>query len=306
MMVVSLGGLSAHELDFTKVQALLYSTTGYAGLLLAGPLGMLAAAGLAGSGLQGRAPLAFNKMAPDFSRLNPATNLGRLVSIGSFAEVLKALLKMAVYGAVAYTAARDAILSNPAGAPGAEGTLLMLLSLGWTVFFRVTLLAAGLSVLDYLLQRYRYRRGLMMSKKEIKDEMKEMDGDPLIRARIRSKQAAMARSRMMAEVPKATVVVTNPTRFAVALRYVPGDTEVPKVLAKGREKIAQRIREIAEENRIPIVSDPPLARALYKSVPVGAEIPQTLFRAVAEVLALVLSRRSKRAASRPPAEEAVR
>jgi flagellar biosynthetic protein FlhB len=162
----------------------------------------------------------------------------------------------------------------------------------------VTILAACLGVLDYMFRRYDHTRSLRMTKREIRDERKDLEGDPLIRARIRSKQLALARSRMMSDVPKATVVVTNPTHFAVALRYVPGETEVPKVLAKGRERVAARIRELALEHRIPIVSDPPLARALYKSVPVGREIPQALFRAVAEVLALVLNRRKR------PAREA--
>jgi flagellar biosynthetic protein FlhB len=140
----------------------------------------------------------------------------------------------------------------------------------------------------------------MMTKREVREEQREQDGDPLIKSRIRAKQLAFARSRMMAEVPRATVVLTNPTHVAVALRYVPGETEVPKVVAKGAELLAARIREIAREHGVPIVSDPPLARSLYRTVRIGSEIPTALYRAVAEVLAIVLSRRG--GASRRPSE----
>jgi flagellar biosynthetic protein FlhB len=241
---------------------------------------------------------------PNWSRLDPVQNLGRVFSLRPWVDVLKVVVKTLLYGAVAYTAARDAILSSSEGAPGAEGTLGALLALAGTVVFRVTVLAAVLAVLDWLFRRYDHVRSLMMSKKEIRDEYKELEGDPLMRSRMRSKQLSLARSRMMADVHKATVVVTNPTRFAVALRYEPGDSEVPKVLAKGRAKLAERIREIAIANGIPIVSDPPLARALYKSVPLGAEIPVALYRAVAEVLALILHRRGRGRRAAAPGEEA--
>ena len=136
-------------------------------------------------------------------------------------------------------------------------------------------------------------RGLRMTKEEIKEERKQQEGDPKVKARIRSKQFEMARARMMADVPKASVVITNPTHIAVALRYVAGETEVPQVLAKGQALLAERIREIATANAIPIISDPPLARALYRSVPVGGLIPVQLYRAVAEVLSYVYRMRGK-------------
>jgi flagellar biosynthetic protein FlhB len=288
MLVDALGGLAIPDITPTSLIAIFRSTAGVAGALLLPPLGVLAAAGVAGNLLQGPPPLTLEPLKPNFGRLDPVKNFGRVFSLRQWVEVLKVLVKTALYGTVAFTAARDAILSASEGAPGAEGTLLALLRLSGTVVFRVTLLAAVLAVLDWMFRRYDHVRSLMMSKKEIRDEYKEMEGDPLIRSRIRSKQLALARSRMMADVPKATVVVTNPTHFAVALRYVPGETEVPKVLAKGRAKLAERIREIAAAHKIPIVSDPPLARSLYKSVPLGGEIPVVLYRAVAEVLALIL------------------
>jgi flagellar biosynthetic protein FlhB len=176
--------------------------------------------------------------------------------------------------------------------------LAALFAVGGRVILRVALVGLGVAALDLLFTRFEHRRQLRMSKQEIKDERRETEGDPLIRARMRSKQMALARSRMMADVPKATVVVTNPTEYAVALRYQPGEVEVPRVLAKGRAKLAERIRAISVEHRIPIVEDPPLARALYRAVPVGGFIPVQLFRAVAEVLALVLRRPARGARGR--------
>lgn len=289
----SLAGLAIPDLTSESLLAVFRSTASATGALLLPPLGVLAAAGIAGNVLQGPPPLTLEPLKPNWSRLDPVKNLGRLFSLRSWVEVLKVVAKTALYGAVAFTAARDAILSSSEGAPGAEGTLLALLRLAGTVIYRVTILAAVLAALDWMFRRYDHVRSLMMSKKEIRDEYKEMEGDPLIRSRMRSKQLALARSRMMADVPKATVVVTNPTRFAVALRYEPGEADVPRVLAKGRAKLAERIREIALAHGIPIVSDPPLARALYKSVPLGAEIPVALYRAVAEVLALILRRKGR-------------
>jgi flagellar biosynthetic protein FlhB len=175
-------------------------------------------------------------------------------------------------------------------------------SLTAKVLLHATVLAAGLAVLDFLFRRYDHVRELKMTKREVKDEFKETEGDPLVRARIRQKQTALARSRMMADVPRATVVVTNPEHVAVALRYVPGETAAPQLLAKGRARLAERIRAIAKDHRVPIVSDPPLARALYRSVPVGAEIPAAFFRAVAEILALVLSRKGRRRGLVSPTE----
>jgi flagellar biosynthetic protein FlhB len=254
---------------------------------------MLAAATVAGNLVQGPPALSLKPLTPQWSRLAPLGNLRKVFSLRQWVEVVKIVVKLSLYTSVAFTAARDAVLATPTGASGAAGTLRMLLSMSGTVIFRVTLLAAGLAVLDYLFRRYDHTRSLKMSKKEVRDERREMEGDPLVRARIRSKQLSLARSRMMVDVAKATVVVTNPTHYAVALRYVPDEMDVPRVVAKGRERIAARIREIASGHGIPIVSDPPLARSLYKSVPIGRDVPPALFRAVAEVLALVLKPRRR-------------
>jgi flagellar biosynthetic protein FlhB len=146
-----------------------------------------------------------------------------------------------------------------------------------------TLIAAG----DLFYQRYQYIKGLRMTKAEVKDEYKQQEGDPIIKSRLRQMRLEKARKRMMAQVPKADVVITNPTHYAVALKYDSGKMAAPTVLAKGIDRVAERIRELAEENKIALVSNPPLARALYDTVEIDKEIPAAHYRAVAEVISYV-------------------
>jgi flagellar biosynthetic protein FlhB len=303
LLSTTLTGLDRPDLSVPSTLELFVNTGRATTLLLLPPLGMVTVAGLAGKLLQGPPPFSFEPLKPTADRLNPVKGLKKIVALKNWVELLKSILKVTLYGVVAYTGARDAILNPVGGGPGAEGTLLTLTSMAGRVIFRVAVVAAGLAVLDVLFRRYDHARELMMTKKEVKDEHKELEGDPLVRARMRQKQMALARSRMMADVPNATVVVTNPTHVAVALRYTAGETDAPEVVAKGRALLAERIRKIATEHRVPIVSDPPLARALYRAVPVGAQIPAALFRAVAEVLALVLTRKSGKTRPSGPSEE---
>ncbi len=256
--------------------------------LLVLPLGTMVVAGVGGNLIQGWPTFTLKPLNPDLSKLNPITGLGKLFKLKGWIEMIKTTFKMVMFGVIALTAVRESMADGLGGSPGAEGTLLAIMILSGKVIFRITLFAFALSIADYLFTKFDYTRNLRMTKQEVKDEGKEAEGDPVVKARIRAKQMAMARSRMMADVPDATVVITNPTHFAVALRYVPGEMDVPQVLAKGRGKLAERIRGIAKEHGVPIVSDPPLARALYRAVEVGSVIPEALFRAVAEVLALVL------------------
>ncbi|MBI3636878.1 MAG: EscU/YscU/HrcU family type III secretion system export apparatus switch protein, partial [Candidatus Rokubacteria bacterium] len=146
---------------------------------------------------------------------------------------------------------------------------------------------AALAALDYGYQRWSHRRGLRMTREEVKEEMKQAEGDPQIRARFRSLHRQYAMRRMMTAVPKADVVVTNPTHLAIALKYDAGSMKAPKVVAKGARLIAERIRQVARQSGVPVVEHKPLAQALYKAVPVGGEIPGRLYRAVAEILAYV-------------------
>jgi len=291
----ALAGLTAPDLTLAGASALMVATAWATLGLLAAPVGLALAAGLAGNLVQGPPPLTLSPLAPNWSRLNPVANLQRIVSPRPWAEMLKMLLKLLLYGGVTWSAAREALSESNLAPHGAAGALAALFALTWTVVLRVALLAALLAGLDWAFRRYEHLRSLMMTKKEVRDERRDIEGDPLVRARLRSKMLALARTRMMSAVPRATVVVTNPEHVAVALRYEPGENDVPVLLAKGRELLAARIRQIATAHGVPIVSDPPLARALYRAVPVGGTIPPALFRAVAEVLALVLSRGTARA-----------
>jgi flagellar biosynthetic protein FlhB len=144
-----------------------------------------------------------------------------------------------------------------------------------------------LAALDYAYQRWQFEKNMMMTKEEVKEEHKQMEGDPKIKARIRAIQMETARRRMMEAVPEATVVITNPTHFAVALKFISGEMEAPKVVAKGAGLVAQRIKQTAEENHVPVVEDKPLARALHKTVDIDQFIPVELYQAVAEILAYV-------------------
>lgn len=152
--------------------------------------------------------------------------------------------------------------------------------------FKIIGLFMVMAILDLIYQKWQNTQDLKMSKQEVKEEFKQQEGDPQIKGKIRQKQRQMAMSRMMKEVPKADVIITNPTHFAVALKYEAG-MPAPVVLAKGQDAVAQKIKELARENSVPIVENKPLARALYAAVDVGGSIPQELFKAVAEVLAYV-------------------
>jgi flagellar biosynthetic protein FlhB len=155
------------------------------------------------------------------------------------------------------------------------------------VFFSVSIVVLIIAIFDFGYQKWQYEKDLMMSRSELKEELKQMEGDPLVRQRIRSIQREMARRRMMAEVPKADVVVTNPTHYAIAIKYDDKKDSAQKVVAKGQNLIALRIIEIARSHYIAIYQDPPLARLLYNTIDIGEEIPENLYKAIAEVLAFV-------------------
>lgn len=225
---------------------------------------------------------------PQLSRINPAEGFKRIFSRRSLFELAKSLLKVGIIGAVCYDYLRNQfeplllLLGEEAGVI-TSAFVQVLQGLGWRVAAVFFLLAA----LDFIYQRIEYMRNLKMSRKEIKDEYKQLEGDPLVRSRLREKQREIARARGLADVPDSTVVVTNPTELAVALRYRQGEDEAPLVMAKGAGRLARRIREIAKEHDIPIIQNPPVARRLYKDVSIGAAIPIELYQAVAEILAMV-------------------
>jgi flagellar biosynthetic protein FlhB len=224
----------------------------------------------------------------DFTRMDPVKGLGRMFSWQSIAELVKAILKALLIGGVLYWVVRHeqdrlfALLAQPIETG--------LTSFSQVLFFSFVALIGGLALIvaiDVPFQLWQYHDRLKMTREELKKEARESEGDPQLKARIRSQQREMARSRMMSQVPKADVVVTNPTHFAIALKYDGASMGAPVVVAKGMNLIAGRIREIAAENQVPQLEAPPLARALYRHAEVGDQIPASLFAAVAEVMAWV-------------------
>lgn len=245
---------------------------------------------------------------PDFKRLNPLSGMKRIVSHQGLVELVKALAKVGLLGIVAtwlIWANVDAILSLSLESPG-----LAIRHMGDLVG-KVFMLASGamifIVVLDVPYQLWSYYNRLKMTKEQLRQEAKESEGDPHVKARIRAQQREVARRRMMAEIPTADVVVTNPTHYAVALKYTEGRMRAPRVVAKGADAVAARIREVAAENNIPLLEAPPLARALFRHTDIGDEIPATLYAAVAEVLAYVfqLRRYQEAGGARPDAPAAL-
>lgn len=227
-------------------------------------------------------------LAPKWDTLNPINGLRNLLGQQALVTLAKAPLKLALLGGVAWITVRPQISSLLAvGGRDAISGVRIFSDLALTLLWRLGAAHAVLAVLDYLYQRWSVRQSLRMTREEVKDEARQAEGDPQIRARFRSLHRQYAMRRMMQDVATADVVVTNPTRLAVALRYDAATMRAPKVIAKGARLIAARIRERAGEHGIPVVEHKPLAQALYKAVPVGGEIPSALYRAVAEILAYV-------------------
>jgi flagellar biosynthetic protein FlhB len=227
-------------------------------------------------------------MAPKFEKLDPIKGFQRLVSLRSIVELVKSILKMSIIGLIVWFTLKDEIDNL---IPLMEDSLMGILVYTGKVTFRIMITTCWalivLSLLDYLYQRWEYEKGLRMSRQEVKDEYKQSEGDPIVKARIRRIQREMARKRMMANVPKADVVITNPTHLAVAIHYDPDKMFAPTVVAKGAGYVAEKIKEIALSSKVPVIENKPVAQLLYKTVDVDRAIPEDLYRAVAEILAYV-------------------
>ena len=248
---------------------------------------LIAFVGLMANVLQIGFLLTAEPLTPKWDRLNPFSGLSRMFSWRGFGELVKSFAKVVAVGLVCYLTIRSEIVRF--FTVSHSSTSVILLSFGQVLFLlaiRCVLVMLLIAALDFAFQRWQYEKNLRMSVQEVREEMKELYGDPNIKARVRQIQRQMARQRMIAKVPEAEVVVTNPTHYAVALDY---DSEMaaPVVIAKGRGSIAQRIRQVAEEHNVPIVEDPELARALYHSVDLDVQVPEVLYQAVAKVLAYV-------------------
>lgn len=236
-------------------------------------------------------------MQPKLDKINPLNGLKRLFSLKSFVEGAKALAKLLLIGGITALVLKAEFIVIPNLAHFSVTQLMSYVGgLTLKLLSVVGFVMAGLAALDYFFQRWDIEQKMKMSKQEVKEEHKTREGDPLIKARIRRVQREMANKRMMESVPKADVIVTNPTHIAVALQYVAGQMAAPKIVAMGAGVVAEKIKEIARENNVPVVENKPLARTMYKTLKIGNTIPRELFTAVAEVLSYVyrLKNRVKR------------
>src|ERR1700761_424797 len=268
----------------------LFRHVGMALFTILGPvLGLLLIMGVGGHVLQHRPTFILGNLAPKFSKISPASGLKRLFGMEGIINLVKGIVKMLIVGSVLWTVLwpergnLEAMFYHGPEQVAADITHLLM-----------KLLIATLSVLavvaigDYFLQRYRFLQRNRMSKQEIKEEYRQTEGDPAVKAKIKQIRNERSKRRMMAQVPEATVVIMNPTHFAVALKYESGKMAAPVCVAKGVDALALKIREVAEEHEVPVIENPPLARALYATVEIDEAIPAEHFKAVAQVIGYVM------------------
>jgi flagellar biosynthetic protein FlhB len=264
------------------------------GVVMAMPFAFLLFVGLTASISQTGWMISTKKLMPDLSKLSPLKGFGRLFSVNSVIELCKSVAKLVVVSAICYMVLKPRVADLDL-LPSMEMAAILnyLHHVLVRLMLAISLVMVVIAAADWFYQRFAYTKKLRMTKQEVKDENKQTEGDPAIKARLRGLRMSRARHRMMAAVPKADVVVTNPTHYACALKY-DGDTmNAPMLVAKGMNLIALHIREIAEENNVPIVENPPLARALYATVELEREIPPDHYKAVAEVISYVMRLKGK-------------
>jgi flagellar biosynthetic protein FlhB len=258
-------------------------------------LGLLVLAAIAASIALGGFQFSAKALAPKWERISPAKGFARIFSAQGVMELVKSLAKFVLIGSIAiawlWHSAGEFLVLGELPVEGGLAQAAHLVAWSFLVLCLATILIAAV---DVPFQLWNHARQLRMTKQEVRDELKETEGKPEVRSKIRQLQREMARARMMQEVPKADVIVTNPTHYAVALRYEAGRMRAPKVVAKGADLIAQNIRRIGAEHRVPLFEAPPLARALYHSTELNREIPEGLYLAVAQVLAYVFQLREPR------------
>ena len=250
--------------------------------ILAPIMGIAMVSGLAANLLQVGFLFPTKTLAPKFSRINPLEGFKRMLSLQTLIKLLVSLAKVIVLGYILYTEYRKRLLVFP-GFIGENPYLAIIdiLKSAFSIGLKMALAMAVIAAADFFYQYFKFEKDLKMTKQEVKDEYKMTEGDPKIKGRIRQKQRQMSMMRMMDAVPQADVVITNPTHFAVALKYEQGGAGAPKVVAKGQDYLARRIKEVAIENKVEIVENKPLAQSLYAMVEIGQEIPEELYQAVA-------------------------
>lgn len=287
------GGFNTLSLEAGAANDVLFNLVIKTALLMLPVLIVVFIAGIVSNVAQIGFMVTFEPLKPTFDKINPINGFKRIFSKRLLFETAKALVKIAAIGYVFYSTVKkifDDIFMTPLMdidtyfnfSADAVYRLGMKIVIAFIIF----------AIIDYIWQKYDYEDNLMMSKQEVKDELKQLEGDPLIKSRIRNIQREMARKRMISEIPQADVVITNPTHVAVAIRYKEGKDNAPVIVAKGKNLMAEKIKEIARKNSVIIMENPPLARALVK-LEAGWEIPPELFQAVAEILAYVYQSKGK-------------
>jgi flagellar biosynthetic protein FlhB len=256
-------------------------------------LALLVAAGIAASVFQNMPQIVGERIRPQFSRISLAQGWKRLFGAQGLAEFVKSLAKLGFVGAVlvmvlsqVHRRLLDGMITNPLE------FALVIRSILVNILMAIVFVMAAIAAADFIWSRFHWRRDLRMSKQEVKDELKQSEGDPIVKSRLRSLARDRARRRMMTAVPRATLVIANPTHFSIALRYVREEDSAPLVLAKGQDLVALKIREIASEHNIPVFEDVALARPMYKQVSVDSVIPQQFYQAVAELVRIVYSNKA--------------
>jgi len=265
------------------------------GLAMALPLALLVLVALGAGLVQNGLVFAPKSMEPKPEKISPLAGLKRMFSARSLAEFVKGLLKIGIVAALGIVLVMpefsrlDILPTLPIGQILDEINYLVL-----RLFTGIIAVLFVIAIADLVFQRYQHRKQLRMTRQEVREEHKQQEGDPHVKARLRQIRTERARQRMMQAVPEADVVVTNPTHYAVALKYEPDEMEAPRVVAKGQDHLAQKIRELAEEHAISIVENKPLARALFAAVEVGDEVPPEHYKAVAQIISYVFNLKGRR------------
>jgi len=291
-----LSSVGSISLDMASATLLIRETAVHAFAAMAGLIVAMSVATLVVAAIQARGVISLKPITPQFTRINPLTNAKNMLGMRPIVELLKSLGKLGIVGGAVYASIKAALPDAIALSQQSQVGLLFVVK-----HYAVRMLAsAGAAYLvlgagDYVWQWWQYEKSIRMTKEEVKQEMKQNDGDPQIKQRRRAVARSYARRQMMKDVPNADVVIVNPTHIAIAIKYDPTIAPAPIVLAIGQRKIAERIKAIAAEAGVPMVENKPLARALLKTAKVGTLIPYELYMAVAEVLAFVLRSRGARA-----------
>lgn len=301
-MVVTFSNLPTGDLTIEALRHLALDLTRESMLVLAPFMLTLLMIGIVTNGLQTRFNVSTEQMKPSFAKLNPISGLKRIFSLRGVVETFKGILKIVIVGYFSYQVIRaryEQIVTAVQMDRQQLGALLA--DTAWTIAWQSALALFIIGLVDYAYQRWEWWRGLKMTKQEVKDEAKQQEGSAEVKGEIKKRQRRAALRRMMQEVPKASVVITNPTHYAVALQYDRETMEVPLVVAKGADLVAKRIRDIARENNVPMVENKPIAQALYRQVEVGDEIPPDMYTIIAEILVAVTraDRGASRAGGRP-------